>query len=683
MRFIYPSFLWALLLIAIPIIIHLLNLRKHRTVYFSNVSLLKKVRKETKRKSKLKQYLILASRILLIAALVLAFAKPYLPKGTNEKQMANSVVGIYIDNSFSMNAEGPEGRAIESAREKAYAIVNGSRPDTKFALLTNSLDELQNRFYSRAEISRLIADVEVSHNWIEMSTIQRRFISMMNNFLLETNKTCYLISDFQIHSSDILQFEPDSLISYNFIPIVINNVSNLYVDTCWYNAPTHHLKQVEVLNVIITNSSNEDYFQVPVNFYINDTLKSLTTIDIAAREEKTVEFQYTNLSTGLQLGRVEITDYPITYDNTIYLAYEVKQTLNTLLIQQNQNRSAKNLEALFNNDDYITLDVEQADRLQISTLDNYSAIFLNELRNITSGLADELAKFTKNGGTLIVIPNQQIDTEAYNHLFELLNTPPIIETDTITLPIGEVSYQHALYREVFKDERQNVALPDIKWRFRFSESQQFTESIILKFPDQTKALSLSSVENGKLYVFAFPFSPAENHFINHLLFLPTAYNMVLQSSFNQQLYNTIGIDHSFDIKQNNENRTLNYMLKNLQNGLELIPKTLQQRGNTLRLSVNGDLEAGFYKVFSENTVISAIAFNYLLKESEFNYLKNDKLLKQAHNAGIAHANLIETNTKNMLTAIEEIDNGVQLWRLFIVLGVLFLLIESAIIRLWK
>lgn len=86
MRFIYPSFLWALLLIAIPIIIHLLNLRKHRTVYFSNVSLLKKVRRETKRKSKLKQYLILGSRILVILTLVLAFAKPYQPKGTAEKK---------------------------------------------------------------------------------------------------------------------------------------------------------------------------------------------------------------------------------------------------------------------------------------------------------------------------------------------------------------------------------------------------------------------------------------------------------------------------------------------------------------------------------------------------------------------------------------------------------------------
>lgn len=62
MRFIYPSFLWALLFTAIPIIIHLVNLRRHQTVYFSNVNFLKKVKKETQRKSKLKQLLILCSR---------------------------------------------------------------------------------------------------------------------------------------------------------------------------------------------------------------------------------------------------------------------------------------------------------------------------------------------------------------------------------------------------------------------------------------------------------------------------------------------------------------------------------------------------------------------------------------------------------------------------------------------
>ena len=78
MKFLYPQFLYALALIAIPIIIHLFNFRKFKTIYFSNVQFLKSVNEKTKSKSQLKHILILSSRVLTIAALVMAFSQPYL-----------------------------------------------------------------------------------------------------------------------------------------------------------------------------------------------------------------------------------------------------------------------------------------------------------------------------------------------------------------------------------------------------------------------------------------------------------------------------------------------------------------------------------------------------------------------------------------------------------------------------
>jgi hypothetical protein len=683
MRFIYPSFLWALLLIAIPIIIHLVNLRRHQTVYFSNVNLLKRVRRDTQKKSKLKQLLILACRVLTIAAMVLAFAKPYLPQGAVEKQLAHNVVGIYIDNSFSMNAQGTEGRAIESAKQKAFAIVDGSRPDTKFALLTNSLSELQNRFYSKTEIVGLIADVETGHNWTSLSTIQSRFVNMMENFLLESNRSVYLVSDFQKHTTDIPEFEADSITAYHFVPVPVNKVSNIFIDSVWFEAPTHHLHQLEVLYAKIVNSSSEDYYQVPVNLYVNDTLKALSGIDLKAGEALTINLQYTNLSSGQQFGRIEITDYPITYDNTLYFAYEVKSELKALIIEQRSNRTTRNLRALFMNDSYIDLDVERADRLQISNLDNYSAIFLNELKGISTGLAEQLVKFVQEGGSLVIIPELVIDTDSYNNLFGLFGVPPVTEHDTITIPIGNVAYNHPLYTNVFKDDHDKVALPDIKWRYRFSTAQQFAESNILAFADQSKALSLSNIDYGKLYVFAFPFSPVENQFMNHLLFLPTVYNMVLQSSFNQELYRVIGQSHSFDIKLSESSRTRNIMVKNLQNNVEMIPTTIQQRGNTLRLSINGDLDAGFYRVYANNGTESGLAFNYNLKESELEYFIGNELLTQARNAELSKTALIEASAKNMVSAIERIEKGAHFWKLFIAFALMFIICEAAIIRFWK
>ena len=681
MSFIYPSFLWALGLIIIPILIHLINLRRHRTVYFSNVNFLKKVRKETQRKSKLKQLLILASRILLILSIVLAFAKPYIPTGNTEKQRANNVVGIYIDNSFSMNAEGPEGKAIESAKQKAYAIVNGSQANTKFALLTNELSEMQNRFYSKSEIVKLISEVQENHNWVMMSTVMLRFRNMMQNFLFKTDKTIYLISDFQRFSTDLTNFQPDSANTYNFVPIPVNSVSNVYIDSCWFDAPTHHLNQVELLNVRIVNESTTDYPQIPVNFYLNDSLKALASTSLDADEQKVLTLQYTNTTKGLQMGRVEIADYPIVYDNTIYLSYRVKNSLKALLIQPGEVTTTKNFRALFANDEYIQLDVEKADRLQISNLPNYSAIILNELSTLSSGLSEELAKYVKNGGTLVVIPGLFSDIASYNHLLTSLNSSELTVPDTLAIPINEVAYQNAIYKDVFKDHQERVNLPTIKDRFRTTTSQQIAEERILTFADQTTALSETNFEKGKVFLFTFPLTPEQNNFTNHLLFLPTFYNIVLQSSYVQRLYYVLGQDASFELQV--PEKALNLKLLHFPGGEELVPEIIQQEGNQVRMAATTDFDAGFYQVLSDDNAINAIAFNYLLKESNLNYYSNNELLKLVQQAGVEHANLVEAKSQDLAEAIQELDNGKQLWKLFLMLGILFVLAEAAIIRFWK
>jgi hypothetical protein len=100
MSFINPAFFWAMFAIAIPIIIHLINFRRHKTLYFSNTRFLENIRKETKTKTKLKQILILIARILTIAMLVIAFAGPFIPikQGNNDKPSGLNI--IYLDNSF-------------------------------------------------------------------------------------------------------------------------------------------------------------------------------------------------------------------------------------------------------------------------------------------------------------------------------------------------------------------------------------------------------------------------------------------------------------------------------------------------------------------------------------------------------------------------------------------------------
>ena len=112
MRYQNPQILYFLFAVAIPILIHLFNFRKHKTIYFSSIRFLKEIKEENNKKYNLKKFLILLIRILAIAFLVFAFSKPYI-QIKNQQKTEN--IFIYIDNSLSMDNDFGEGSLIEIA----------------------------------------------------------------------------------------------------------------------------------------------------------------------------------------------------------------------------------------------------------------------------------------------------------------------------------------------------------------------------------------------------------------------------------------------------------------------------------------------------------------------------------------------------------------------------------------
>src|SRR4051812_4148008 len=122
MNFLYPGFLFALLAIAIPIVIHLFNFRKFKKIYFSNVQFLKEAKEQSSSHEKLKNLLVLLSRILAIIFLVLAFARPFISSGLRSSPSLRNVVSIYIDNSYSMETVNKEGSLLDEAKRKVKEI---------------------------------------------------------------------------------------------------------------------------------------------------------------------------------------------------------------------------------------------------------------------------------------------------------------------------------------------------------------------------------------------------------------------------------------------------------------------------------------------------------------------------------------------------------------------------------
>src|SRR5687768_4361997 len=103
MIFLNPFILVAMAAASIPLLLHLLNLRKLRTVEFSSLKFLKELQKTRIRRLKLKQILLLILRTSLVIFAVLAFARPALHGSAGlPGSHASTTAVILIDDSFSM-----------------------------------------------------------------------------------------------------------------------------------------------------------------------------------------------------------------------------------------------------------------------------------------------------------------------------------------------------------------------------------------------------------------------------------------------------------------------------------------------------------------------------------------------------------------------------------------------------
>jgi hypothetical protein len=144
MSFLQPLLLWGLLAAAIPVIIHLLNRRRHKTVMWAAMQFLLKATRESRGKKKLRHILILTCRTLGVAALATAAARPLLSGVMGWSGGKPDLVVLILDRSASMEAT-PKGGTVPR-RELALQRVRDALADlegTRLVLIDSASSEPQ------------------------------------------------------------------------------------------------------------------------------------------------------------------------------------------------------------------------------------------------------------------------------------------------------------------------------------------------------------------------------------------------------------------------------------------------------------------------------------------------------------------------------------------------------------
>mgnify|MGYP000844986081 FL=1 len=679
MSFINPAFFWAMFAIAVPIIIHLINFRRHKTLYFSNTRFLENIRKETKTKTKLKQILILIARILTIAMLVIAFAGPFIPikQGNNDKPSGLNI--IYLDNSFSMENTGKKGKLFEQAQQIAQEIAYSSASSAKYFLITNDLLPEHQYFSDRDAFVRNINKTSISPS---SYTLNEVVLKANANVAKEQNANLYVISDMQETFVENISAKLNDNINLIFVPLKAEKQNNIFIDSVWFESLSHRLNMSETLVARLVNNSDEAFFEQSLQLYINDSLKAVAGFNIEAGETKDVEIEYVNTQSGFIEARLEITDYPIIYDNILYFNYKVSDMTKILII--NNEKSNRWLTALYASDSE-NFDLKQVKlgTEQNENFNNYNLVILNSFSEISTGLSANLLEYTENGGSLIFIPDRKLKVSSINSFLNLFNAGNFTEQSIHNTRIASIEYEHELFKNVFIKKEKQSELPIVANSHKFNTFTSSSVRKVLNLENNATLLAAGNYGSGKIYIISAPVDESNSEFVKSAIFAPAFYNMALNSQISNQLYSTIKAGAKVEIKSDKEILSSDIFKLTDKTNFEILTPHRYANKKIIIDIPQQILNSGTYSLYKTEEYISPISLNYDRSESVLDFVSANDLDKLIVEKFDNKAKLVDSDKSDFKLELKRFADGKPLWQLFVLLAFIFVCCEIAFIRLLK
>jgi hypothetical protein len=124
MSFVFPALLAGLALVALPVLIHLINMMRHRRVQWAAMEFLLVSQKKNRTWILLKQLLLLLLRMGAVAAVVLMVAQPQVRNRLGIFFGGNKTHHIVlVDDSYSMSERWADTSAFDEAKKRVLAIA--------------------------------------------------------------------------------------------------------------------------------------------------------------------------------------------------------------------------------------------------------------------------------------------------------------------------------------------------------------------------------------------------------------------------------------------------------------------------------------------------------------------------------------------------------------------------------
>ena len=542
MSFLKPGMLLGLLAALIPIIIHLIHKKKPRKHEFAAIEFVLRSVQRVERRWRLKRFLLLASRVSLLAALVLAAAHPLFgvySSSTDESQGPKRIVMI-LDSSLSMRATPQGGRSgFSEGLARARQIIEQMKAsDQMIIMVAERTPKLVTKEFSNAKSSLLqaLSDLEASYAAVEISESVNKAAELFakgdddksdgENDKESLAKHIIIISDLAAHS-----FQQAASLSPDINASVVNVFEGIERD----EFDNYGISQLEILSAP-GSDANAMQARVRVRSFVseesakgNKTSKNINWVGpegivaessvglVAGNEtQRVLEHVFENqkrFPVSIQLEKDVLNE-----DNERFSMVSIESRVRTLIVDGQPSGLPKEDEIYYFERAFSAGASEQPapkivlpDDLQTQDLNNFDVVVLAGVNSITASDAKKLEQFVEKGGGLFISSAQSMDIEQYNGVFARLlprsyrgfkerKALKQRNKDDDSLLIGELEVNHPILSVFAGDALQGLKSTRTQGYFLLQPNRNKSAQVLAAFEDGQPALIESQLGSGKVIV---------------------------------------------------------------------------------------------------------------------------------------------------------------------------------------
>lgn len=687
MSFLNPAILIALVAASIPLLLHLLNLRKLRRVEFSSLRFLKELQKTRIRRVKLKQWLLLLLRTALIIFAVLAFARPVL-KGTSglPGARATGTAIIVLDNSVSMQVRDDGGERFRQAKRVALEILAEIQEGDEAAVvpLTDpgaALDRGVSR--NRETVVRDVEDLQVGYGEASLGDalgVAQSLLEASQNL----NREIYVITDAQRINAEGLTNAPvliDGQTRVRILPIGLDRdvPTNIGIDSIKIiSAILESDKPLEV-RAWVTNYGEEPVEDGTVAMYVEESRLAQTSLSLDAGESTTIELAAPPKRAGSLGGYIQVEGDNLEEDNRRYFAFRIADGSRVAVAASQE--SARFLDMIFGLSSLVRPQSFGPNSIASIDLSTYSAVVLADVPRVGSGEATRLASYVEAGGGLVIWGGPSVDREDFNRtLGASLGLPlrtPADRTGDAPLEFGSVEKDHPVFAGVFEGAETTGRV----------ESPQITRALPPGAGDPiilmtTGAPFMSELRRGKgrvIYI-AVPPSGAWSNLPTRGIFVPIAVRSAL--------YVGAGGEEAQEFVVGESVLLVLPLRSDIPEGVQIVPPSgpdqfvpVRNYESGVSIGYDGANVPGIYKVLAAGKEVARFAVNMDGREGDLRPMEEDQLEEQVAAKMEEPDNVAVINPGgDVAGAVLQSRIGLELWRYMLGLALICAFVEMVVGR---